>query len=338
MQAFEEKAVFETTTRVYQRTLLRFQGVEGLDVYNCSVPFSWAGKTYLYGRVEERSAWAQSWIGLFQQVGPDIYALMHAPWGYQLEDPFVSMIHGELVLGGTHVRKRQGHIDTYYCYFYRGTTPENLQYFTTGPEGMKDIRLVELADGRVGVFSRPRGEHVRRLYGSSAMIGFTVIDSLDDLNAEVIAGAIPIQGLFAADEWGGCNQAYLLDDGRIGVLGHQSFSMHASKENGPVDPAQPFGDESLAVYMNVAFEFDPLSFEVNNKQIVGTRSCYPDYPCKRPSLRDCAFTSGITLRADGRVDLYSGIGDTTEGRIVVDYPFSRPLRNRDGVTCEHGND
>lgn len=338
MPASEEKAAFEANAHVYQRALLHFQGVEGLDVYNCSVPFTWAGKTYLYGRLEKRSAWAQSWTGLFQQVGPDTYALTLTPWGYQLEDPYVSMIRGELVLGGTHVRKRQGNIDTYYGYFYRGTTPENLQYFTTGPEGMKDIRLVELADGKVGVFSRPRGEHVRRLYGSSAMIGFAVIDSLDDLNADVIASATPIPGLFADEEWGGCNQAYLLDDGRIGVLGHQSFCVHASKEDRQIDPTQPWCDESLAVYMNVAFEFDPHSFAVTNKRIVGTRSCYPAYPCKRPSLRDCAFTSGITLRADGRVDLYSGIGDTAEGRIVVDYPFSRPLHNRGGITCGYCND
>ena len=332
MPAPEEKAAFEANARIYQRALLRFQGVEGLDVYNCSVPFVWAGRTYLYGRVEKRAAWAQSWTGLFQQVGPDAYALTPTPWGYQLEDPYVTMIHGELVLGGTHVRKRQGNIDTYYGYFYRGASPEDLQYFTTGPEGMKDIRLVELADGRMGVFSRPRGEAVRRQYGSSAMIGFTVIDSLDALSAEVIAGATPIRGLFGDEEWGGCNQAYLLDDGRIGVLGHQSFSVHAPG-NAQNDPAQPWHDGSLAVYMNIAFEFDPRSFEVSNKQIIGTRSCYPDYPCKRPSLRDCAFTSGMTLRADGRVDLYSGIGDTAEGRIVVDYPFSRPLRDPCGIVC-----
>ena len=67
---------------------------------------------------------------------------------------------------------------------------------------------------------------------------------------------------------------------------------------------RPWHDGSLAVYMNIALEFDPRSFEVSNKQIIGTRSCYPDYPCNRPSLRDCAFTSGMTLRADGRVDLY----------------------------------
>lgn len=27
------------------------------------------------------------------------------------------------------------------------------------------------------------------------------------------------------------------------------------------------------------------------------------------------------MRSDGKVDLYSGIGDTQEGRTVIDYPF-----------------
>ena len=38
-------------------------------------------------------------------------------------------------------------------------------------------------------------------------------------------------------------------------------------------------------------------------------------------LTDCAFTSGIVLREDGRADLYSGIGDTYEGRVTIDNPF-----------------
>jgi hypothetical protein len=28
------------------------------------------------------------------------------------------------------------------------------------------------------------------------------------------------------------------------------------------------------------------------------------------------------MRADGKADLYSGLGDIAEGRVVIDYPFS----------------
>ncbi len=36
----------------------------------------------------------------------------------------------------------------------------------------------------------------------------------------------------------------------------------------------------------------------------------------------CAFTSGIVMRQDGKVDLYGRIGDTEAGRIVTDYLFT----------------
>ena len=41
--------------------------------------------------------------------------------------------------------------------FYRGQH-QNLVPFAQGPDGMKDIRLVELPDGDIGVFTRPQGE------------------------------------------------------------------------------------------------------------------------------------------------------------------------------------
>ena len=35
-----------------------------------------------------------------------------------------------------------------------------------------------------------------------------------------------------------------------------------------------------------------------------------------------AFTSGIVMREDGKADLYSGLGDAAQGRVVIDYPFA----------------
>ena len=42
------------------------------------------------------------------------------------------------------------------------------------------------------------------------------------------------------------------------------------------------------------------------------------------SYTHLTFTSGIVMREDGRADLYGGMGDVEEGRIVIDYPFSAP--------------
>lgn len=305
----QQRQEFEQSKRIYESAKLSFQGVEGYDVYNTSIPFDWEGKTYLFGRVERRAEWARSWVRLFENSGPDDWTLVPGSMIYQLEDPYVSRIAGELVLGGTHVRYKMSEIDTYYGYFYRGSDLHDLYYFTTGPDFMKDIRLVELADGRVGVFSRPRHAGIQKKYGSEAQIGFAVINNLDELSAEVVENAPYIAGLFGEGEWGGCNQVYLLDSGLLGVIGHKSYT------------EQDANGEKLLVYLNIAFVFDPVLHEALDLKIIGTRPCYPAAPAKRPELVDCAFTSGIVLRPDGKADLYSGIGDTGEGRIVIDDPF-----------------
>lgn len=303
----EKKAYFEEHKTIYDRALLRFDGVEGWDVYNCSLPFTGVdGNRYIYGRVERPDEWASSVARLFREVGKDHFAAVENTMIYQLEDPFLARIHGELIMGGTHVRKTKGKIDTYYGYFYRGDET-GMKYFTTGPDRMKDIRLIELADGRIGVFSRPR--HGKFAGGAQSQIGFAVIDSLDELDAELIASAPYLEGLFGAGEWGGVNQAYRLESGKIGVIGHMSYTDRT-----------PEG-EQLLVYVNTAFVLDPEAKTVTPPEIIGTKSCYPACAPKLPRLADCAFTSGILPREDGLVDLYSGIGDAGEGRITIDNPF-----------------
>ena len=309
MNLIEQRSQFEATRRIVESTKLAFHGVEGYDVYNSSIPFEWQGRTYIFGRVERRAEWARSWVRLFTQSGPDDWTLVPGSMIYQLEDPFISKIGRELVLGGTHVRYKQGQIDTYYGYFYRGSDLHDLVYFTTGPDFMKDIRLVQLSGGQIGVFSRPRNPEILKKFGSESQIGFSTINSLDDLTAEVIENAPYIPGLFEKGEWGGCNQAYALDSGLIGVIGHKSYA---------VDNAEGL---KILTYLNVAFVFDPQKHVALNVKIIGTRPCYPTGPAKKPDLVDCAFTSGIVMRPDGKADLYSGIGDCEVGRLVIDYPF-----------------
>lgn len=309
MDLKSQREAFEQTARIHERAKLTFNGVDGFDVYNPSIPFSWNGRLYLFGRVERRAEWARSWVRLFAATGPDEWTLVPNSMVYPLEDPYVARIGGELVLGGTHVRYRAGAIDTYYGYFYRSRDLHDLRYFTTGPDYMKDIRLVPLEDGRIGVFSRPRNQEILAKFGCESQVGFTVIDSLDELTAEVIAAAPYIPGLFGPGEWGGGNQAYLLEDGMIGVIGHQSYNT--------VDAE----GVTIQSYVNIAFVFDQQRHEVVGKEIIGTRSCYPSGPAKKPELVDVAFTAGIVMRPDGRADLYSGLGDAEVGRAVIDYPF-----------------
>lgn len=310
MDMSQKKARFEKEGKIYESALLNFHGVEGSDVYNCSIPFIWNGKEYIYGRVERRNEWAASWVRLFEKTGKDDYTLVPGSMVYQLEDPYIQVIGNELVMGGTHVMKESDKYTTYFGYFYRGTALNDLRYFTTGPNRMKDIRLVPLKDGRIGVFSRPNGRAIEEKYGSGSIIGFTIINDLNELTAAVIENAPAIENLFVRGEWGGCNQCYLLKDGRIGVIGHKCYT------------AEPDADGvAQSVYMNVAFIFDPATREATEPAIIATRRCYPPQEAKKPNLHDCAFTSGIVLRADGKVDLYSGLGDTHEGRVCIDNPF-----------------
>jgi hypothetical protein len=174
---------------------------------------------------------------------------------------------------------------------------------------MKDIRLVELADRRIGVFSRPRDSAITEKYGSDAMVGFTIIKSLDELSAELIAGAPYLEGLFEEGQWGACNQAYLLESGKIGVIGHFAYSDREDEQNPQL------------VYFPISFVLDPLNAKLSGLKVIATRKCFPAGPVKLPNLRDVAFTSGVVIRDDGKTELYSGLGDCMEGRLIIDYPF-----------------
>ena len=298
---------FEATKTLRDNALLRFDGVPGYDVYNCSVPFDADGTRYIYGRIERRDEWAQSHTRLFREIAPDHYELVPDAAIYPIEDPFITRIHDEWILGGTHVRFHNGTVASYYCYFYRGTDPRHLRLYTTGPDLMKDIRPLKLPDGRIGIFSRPRGPAIQAQHGVEAYIGYTTIDSWADFDPARIAAAPMIPDLLAPGEWIGSNQALLLPDGKIGVLAHKGYHDTASAQS---------------VYTNYAFVYSPADNRVLDQHILATSSCYPPFPAKMAHLQDCTFTSGMRPRADGLWDLYTGLGDTTEGRTTIEYPFS----------------
>lgn len=308
MDIREMRENFDRQGLVYESHLLAFEGVSGYDVYNTSTPFLYEGKKYLFGRVERREEWANSTVRLFAEKEEDEWEVVPESMIYQLEDPFVVTLQGEFVLGGTRVDYSRGKLAGFCGVFYTGKDPFHLRYYTTGPRGMKDIRMVELEDGRIGVFSRPRGEHVRQLYGSESVVGFTIINHISELDDKVPEQARVVEGLFGKDEWGGCNQCFLLKEGKVGVIGHRCYH---ERQNG-VDQQ---------VYLNIAFVFDPETYRASDIKVIGTRKSHPPQPEKRADLADCVFPSGICLREDNRANLYSGVVDTAEGRIVIEDPF-----------------
>lgn len=294
-EAFEEKK------KVYESVLLKFKNVGDKTVYNCSVPFTMNGKKYMFGRVESADDWALSNVFLFTETAKDEWTKEPASGSFNLEDPFVVKIHGEMCLGGTHVTKSATKVSMYLCEFFRGN-PMDLKYITSGPERMKDIRLIELKDGQIGVFAHFRSHN-------QCLTGFTKIKRIEYLCPEVINNAPYINHRAFGDTWGGPNQCYLLSSGLIGCIGH-----HGYLQNRP-NACQ------LRVYCNTSFVFDPETLNVFDFKVIGTRTCYPPSKPKVPMLDDCVFVSGIVMRDDGKVDLYSGVGDNCQGRCVIDYPF-----------------
>lgn len=300
----EKRAEFEKTKKIYDGAILTFKGIkEGsdYDVYNCSIPFVYEGKRYIYGRVEPHDRWATSRVYLFCETEPDVFERVVDATSYQMEDPFIAFINGERILGGVNVQKSKGEFEYYDCRFYKGNDPEASVYFTTGPKNMKDIRLVQMENG-IGVFTRPEG-----------LVGFTVINDIMELDAAVIDSA-PIVDFIDENGYGGANQCYYLESGMIGIIGHMVYPKELP--DGRVE----------RVYINVAAVFDPNTKKTVETKIIGTRRCYPpsDHIKMHPTgipLDDTAFTSGIVMRDDGKADLYSGLSDALEGRITIDYPF-----------------
>ncbi len=293
---------FENEKVIYESTLLTFKGIkEGDDVYNCSIPFVYNGKKYIFGRVEPHDKWATSKAYIFEETSPDVFEVVREASSHLLEDPFVAVIDGEMIFGGVRVTKMKSEPVSYSTCFYKGKDPMDLFYFTTGPDMMKDIRLVKLPEG-IGVFSRPEG-----------YVGFTVIDSIDELDDKVIANA-PMTDFIEKDGYGGVNQCYYLSSGVIGIIGHMVY------------PKLNSAGQTERVYINTAAIYDYKNRKTLMHKIIGTRRCYPASDRIRIGnigvpLDDTAFTSGIVMREDGKVDLYSGLSDALEGRITIDYPF-----------------
>ena len=197
--------------------LLYFDGVGERDVYNITAPFTFAGETLIAGRVEARDTESAESVFFAQDADRIWRPCKGAPTFAKLQDPCVAFVGGELVLGGVEFPVELPGRDApgWRMIFFRGSSLDSLHPFLQGPDHMKDIRLVELADGRIGICSRPQGKR-----GGRGQIGFVVVDSLDHLTAESIDSAPLLAGQFLPEEWGGAIQLHVLDDGRLGVLGH----------------------------------------------------------------------------------------------------------------------
>jgi len=293
---------FYAEPRITKVEKLVFAGVGGRDVYNITAPFHYDGEDVIMGRVEERDS-EFSQVFFFTQSADRVWSPRAHTHTYSLQDPCVTCIKGELVVGGVEVMTAADNphrIISWATQFYRGTHIDSLCHFSSGPRNMKDIRLIELADGRIGVFTRPQG-----VRGGRGQIGFTIIDSLDDLNEQTFEDAEILQDQFIAEEWGGANEAHLLKNGLVGVLGHIAC----------------FDEQSNKHYYSCVFAMNPLTCEKTALKIIAVRGDFPVGPGKRPDLEDVIFSGGLVRLSGGRAMLSVGVSDAEAYRIEIPDPF-----------------
>lgn len=305
--AAELQREFAAHRRIADARIEKFFGVDGFDVYNPSIPFTWEGKEYIAGRVEKRDS-EHSEVRFFERAEGG-WKPAEGTERLALQDPFVTFVDGKLVLGGVRVTfpEKQGGPTLWCTDFYIGS-PFRLERFATGPAQMKDVRLVQLKSGKIAFASRPQGASMEK-YGCISKVGFAVVNSLDEFTAEAIENAPYLEKLFCDDEWGGCNQLIELKNGKVGVIGHKSYRTYAED-----------GSQRLHYY-GIAFAIDPETREITQNKIIISSDCFPSAESKRPDLVDVTFTSGIVRREDGTAQIFTGLKDANVASAIIPDPL-----------------
>lgn len=282
---------------------IRFKGPRKQDVYNITAPFRIKRTKHILGRVEPRELEDTTITQFFKKKkNSDTWVPEDGLPSFHLQDPAIKLINGQYVLSGVEVENRPRKEGlSYRTVFYKGRDLNNLRKFAQGPWGMKGIRLIELPDKKIGVFTRPQGKK-----GGRGKIGFTIVDSLSQLSPRVFSRAPLISKHFAKGEWGGVNDAVVLNNGKIGVLGHVArFSK----------------DKTLRFYYPIAFCFDPKTREFSTFRLLVRRAELPEGEAKRPDLYNVVYPGGIVRQKDHTAKLYVGVGDAEAYEVTIKDPF-----------------
>ncbi|WP_017813803.1 DUF1861 family protein [Paenibacillus shenyangensis] len=282
---------------------LQFTDVGDRDVYNITAPFWNEGEWYLAGRVEQRDS-EDSEVIFFTCIEDVWTPCLHLP-RYQLQDPFITKIDEEWIMGGVELyfepSDTEKKIRGWKTILYRGTTLHQLKHAGSGPWNMKDIRFIQMYNGEVGLFSRPFS-----VDGRVAVIGFSTVESFDILCEMIIINAKVFTDQFVKEEWGGANEVHLLGNGLLGVLGHISY----------------IDEQGNRHYHSMTFALNPFTREKTKIKIIAVRSDFLPGPSKRPDLTDVIFSGGLIRQGNQRAMLYVGVGDAEAHCMDIEDPFT----------------
>ena len=282
---------------------LVFSGFPGHDVYNVTAPFEWKERSVIAGRVERRSE-ELSEIVLFSETDGEWRPIEGAPTFLGLQDPCVTMMDGKVVLGGVRFPVTIGEDrKAWQMEFYREGLNGGFDKVLTGPPKMKDIRFLQLPDGRILVLTRPQGER-----GGRGRIGFCVVDSLIQARWETIENALLFDHC-PEEQWVGANEAHLLTKNKIGVLGHLA----------------EFREDGSRRYRSMVFCIDLETGQSTETEIIAERSDFPPGESKRPDLQDVIFSGGLLRLGHGRARLFAGLSDAEAGSLDLPDPFLKFL-------------
>ncbi len=300
----------EKTHEMWEREkgiILKFEGLsEDRDVYNPAVLENSDGSLLLAARVESRQNATDARIMFFTESTLGTFRVVDRLPKFDGEDPDLVRIGDELILSmvqadwdKTDPTKLLGLRQI----FYRGKSPEELQEFTKGPEGMKNIHLVGLSDGKIGVYTRPQNDEYGR-----GKICYKILDSLDELNPENIVGGCLLEDRFEEDEWEGVNAVYANISENCechGVLAHK-----ASR------------DEDGVHYVATAFIYNPLTQKRSAVEQIASRGDFPPGKSKRVDLKNVVYPGGLVRLGDGTAMIYVGLNDVDVARRPIKDPFS----------------
>ncbi len=282
-----------------QAEKLIFTGVEGYDVYNISAPFQLNKHLVLAGRIEKRDS-ENSHIGLFKYNSEKkTWEFIKDSIALELQDPFVTIIDNQIIIGGVEVRFEGEHVAKWRTVFYQLNDTNKVVLIFEGPWGMKDLRIKQLNDGKILILTRPQGDK-----GGLGKIGCTVINSMSDLTISAIESAHLLKNQFIDEEWGGANEIHIIN-GKIHVLGHIGSKDKSKKLH----------------YRAFVFEINEKYTHICKPRIIAERSDFLDGPMKRPDLNDVVFSGGLVIDGEQAI-LYAGTSDAEAQKLIIPNPFT----------------
>ncbi len=275
---------------------LFFTGTEGLDVYNLTAPFYLNGKELLAARGEPREN-HDSKVYIFHNTNGNLTPLDN--WKpIPMEDPFFLFLNSTPCLGGVETSPGEKSM-IWRTVLYDISSIESPVVLFRGPEGMKDVRMIEYTGGDLGIFTRPQGGKAGR-----GTCGYMEADSLKNLNPEDLAKA-PLISSPDENSWEGINQIFRLDKDNLGLLGHVAWM-----EEG-----------EIRHYYAAVSVFNQGTKSKTPWRVIARRNDLPPGPAKRDDLTDVLFPGGIRFISKNTAVLYLGVSDAQAWKVTIPNPF-----------------